>query len=174
MADRFDLKFVNNCGAILETMRDACSSVRNPPIDPSIFSMIETAMNNMDPITMLKYYANETHMYWDKIKERDESFICSNVDLILNSVNIDQGTKNIVLSIINNEKMSKVIDLIKVADERLKKTHPETETSLDYIWRAMEGMVKLSIKYTMQERTKDPKAVSGASYNLAVMSSKWL
>lgn len=174
MADRFDLKFVNNCSVILETMRDACGSVTNPPIDPAIFSMIETALNNMDPISMIKYYANETHKYWDKIKERDESFICSNVDLILNSVNIDPGMRNIVLSIINNEKMSKVISIIKAADEKLRKTHPNEETSLDYIWRAMEGMVKLSIKYTVNERTKNPNSVPGATYNLAVMSSKWL
>lgn len=175
MADRLEDKFVNNCRAILETMRDACGDVANPPVDPGVFRLIDTALNVVDPTSMIRYYATETHKYWDQIKMHDEGFICSNVDIILNSVNMNEETRKIVKGIINNEKMTRVVKLMKDADAKLKvQGYEDDDLAINYIWKAMEALVRLSIKYVIRERSKDPNALPRATYNLASMQAQWL
>jgi hypothetical protein len=175
MSERFDLKFVNNCRAILETLRDVCSGVPNPPVEPAIFDMISLALEHMNPENMIKYYANETHEFWDKVAEHDEAFICSNVEIVINSVKIDDGMRGMILSIINSHKMAEVVKLMKLADKRLKQQGtPDEDLNLNYVWRAMESLVRLSIKYTIAERTKNPKAVPNATYDLSNMAARWI
>jgi len=175
MSERFDSKFVNNCRAILETLRDICAESSNPPVEPAIFNMISFALERMNPENMIKYYANETHKYWDKVAEHDESFICSNVELVINSIKIDDSMRDLILSIINSHKMAEVVKLMKLSDKRLKQQGtPDEDLNLNYVWRAMESLVRLSIKYTIAERTKDSKAVPGATYDLADMAARWI
>lgn len=175
MVESFELKFVNNCRAILETMKEACTGIANPPIDVGVFFMIDVGLSNMDAEGMIRYYANETHKYWDKVKIHDESFICNNVDLILNSVKIDDNFRKLILSLINNDKMQSVINIMKKNDEIMKKNgYSDDDLSLNYIWRAMEALVKLSIKYTTYRRTINPSDIPGATYELASMTAKWL
>lgn len=163
-------KFVSNCRAILDVFSYTCSRVSNPPIDKSTFGIVDVALSVVDGESMLKYYARETSKYWDKIEQKDESYVCNNVDVILSSVQIDPSTRELINSLINSDKMSKVVDLINKNDKSL----PEEDKDMTYIWEAMSALVRLSIKYVELCRSKDPNALPDIKFNVSQMKAKYI
>lgn len=128
------------------------------------------ALNAVDGESMLKYYARETSMYWDKIEQKDESYVCNNVDVILNSVNIDSTTRDLINSLINSDKMGKVVELINKNDKGI----PEEDKDMTYIWKAMSALVKLSIKYVETCRLKNSQALPEIKFDVKLMKSKYI
>jgi len=173
MSTTLEAKFVNNCKAILDVMRNACRLVDSPPIEPGMFILIESVLSIMDAKGMIKYYANETWKYWDRIEANDADFICSNVDMILDSVNMDDQTRKSIKDVVGSSKMAKVVDIIKDNDVKLRHQGKQDEEDLPYIFEAMKALVKLSIKYTIAERKLNPKAVPNATYDLASYAANW-
>lgn len=163
-------KFVSNCRAILDVFSDTCSKVANPPIAVTTFNIVDIALGAVDGESMLKYYARETSMYWDKIEQKDESYVCNNVDVILNSVNIDPGTRELINSLINSDKMSKVVDLINKNDRGV----PEEERDMTYIWEAMSALVRLSIKYVDYTRLRNPQALPEIKFDVKQMKARYV
>lgn len=169
-SDTLASKFVSNCRAILDVFSDTCSRVSNPPIETTTFGIVDVALSVVDGESMLKYYARETSKYWDKIEQKDESYVCNNVDVILNSVQIDPNTRNLINSLINSEKMSKIVDLINKNDRGV----PEEDRDMTYIWQAMSALVRLSIKYVEACRLKNPSALPDIKFDVKEMKSKYI
>lgn len=163
-------KFVSNCRAILDVFSDTCSKTANPPIETTTFGLVDVALSVVDGESMLKYYARETSKYWDKIAQKDESYVCNNVDVILNSVQMDSGTRDLINSLINSDKMSKVVQLINKNDRGL----PEEDRDMTYIWEALSALVRLSIKYVDECRSKDPNALPEIKFNVKEMKNKYI
>ncbi len=163
-------KFVSNCRAILEVFSETCSRVSNPPIATSTFSIVDVALSVVDGESMLKYYARETNKYWDKIAQKDESYVCNNVDVILNSVQIDPNTREMINSLINSSKMSQVVQLINKNDKGL----PEEDRDMTYIWDAMSALVRLSIKYVESCRLQDPNALPDINFDVNAMKNRYI
>lgn len=169
-SDSLGSKFVSNCRAILDVFSDTCSRVPNPPIDTTTFSIVDVALKVVDGESMLKYYAKETSKYWDKVAQKDETYVCNNVDVILNSVQMDSGTRELINSLINSEKMSQVVHLINKNDRGV----PEEDKDMTYIWEAMSALVRLSIKYVDECRSKNPNALPEIKFNVQDMKNKYL
>ena len=163
-------KFVSNCRAILDVFRDTCARTVKPPIDGTTFSLIDVSLGIIDGEGMLKYYAKETSKFWDKIDLRDDSYVCNNVDVILNSVTMDSKTRDLISSLINSDKMRSVIALIHRNDENVA----DDEKDMVYIWSALTALIKLSIKYVDDSRKKNPSALPDITFDLETMKAKYL
>jgi len=161
-------KFISNCRCILDIFRDTCASVHNPPIESNIFMLIDVALNMMDGDSMLSYYARETNKYWDKIDSQNETYVCDNVDVILNSVNMDSNMRQTIKNVVNSYKMKQIITIIK------KNDHDNGGDDMEYIWNALSALVRLSIKYVDEKRQRNKLDLPDITFDLEAMKAKYL
>lgn len=174
MTQTLEERFRNNLLCVVDSIEDACKNSNNPPVQPHVFSLLKTALENIPMKDTLNYFANHTWKYWMQIHDKNEHFIRNNVDVVLGVSEMDESVRKTIRSIINNEKMSRIIDIIKEDDARLlKQGTEEDELTMPYIWNALNGMVKKAIEHTIVERRKNAQAISGATYDLSEYAAKF-
>jgi hypothetical protein len=138
-------RFSLNTGILIDAVKNCLEELydRNlTTINPNTISIIQAILTTMDKHFLIKEFISNSHeFFWEKIKNRDESFFIENANEIFKKLPID--------------KINIFKDLFTQKDENgdfiiSVKTKNE-------IWHLFDTLIKISIKYIHKNRK--PKKV---------------
>ena len=139
-------KFVENTIVFLETAQEIVKDVfskyptlkdsENLSIDPILIIVGITLLKDLNKeskIDMINTFILKSSLYWKKIKDKELSFLQSNIDKIIP----------------NNPYVS---DLQHFLGKNKKQKCYASDDDIEYLWEIFEGLVCISIKYISLKR----------------------
>lgn len=136
--ERFSLVTAN----MIEAVHYGVSSLHKKnltTIDPDNIKFVGEFIKTLDNHFLIQEFIKKSHMHWDKIKDRDESFFITHASE--------------VFSFLPKTYISMFTDLFTAVDKEGKKV--VGQNLKDDIWGIFDAMVKISIRYTHKRRTKE-------------------
>jgi hypothetical protein len=108
-------------------------------IDPNNITFVGEFIKTLDKHFLIQEFIKKSHMHWNKIKDRDESFFITHASE--------------VFSFLPNTYIAMFTDLFTAVDKEGKKVIKQNLK--DDIWDIFDAMVKISIRYTHKKRISE-------------------
>lgn len=117
---------------LIESIVEELFTKQKTTFHPNLVKLAKQHLEKKPKNSLLELFASSSHVYWDAIRKRDESFLMDNVDSVF-------GSDPVVKEHIQPIKQIFIESLVVEEDKQI-------------IWKFLDVFIKISIKYIHRMR----------------------
>lgn len=136
-----EVRFMTNLldlADLVHELASTCWDAGRHDVNPSLVAIAQNFLESYDANELIDVFIRNSHMYWDKIRDRNEDFFISNAHVVFQNLPVKTDSINAfkVFFEAKNDKGEYII----IKEDR------------DAIWDMFDSLVKICIKYVHKAR----------------------